>query len=347
MKPAHRMERIFRRAIGDPGIARTAARVESFWKARNIVQYFYYHLAFLAVLFLPWWDNFLTRANFSPLWPIAWAGYTTFPAAVNIVRVTFLIGTFAGAFFYRHRLGRIAAFLGIVQFHTLESSFGQPNHQWYPWLYIALLFLFLPDAWGGRGQTREDRKKFLIIFWGAQALFLLTYSMAGLGKFWGALQQFAASQPNAFSPNAFALQIADWSTLMQSRPLLAPFFVAHPLAGWPLYLGALYLQLFAVAAAFRPAIAKLWALGLILFHIGTYLTMDIYFLPPILLLLLLFFDSPFRDPRTAWRNVLFDLPLIGSVIKLSARGIPRTGDRDQDTMLPSRVAPDYNRYERL
>lgn len=314
-----RARTILRATLGYPSIGEQTAREGPFGKARDIVRYFYYHLVFLAVFFLPSWDNFLTRANFSPLWPIAWAKYTSFPTVVTIVGFAFLTGALLGAFFYWHRIGRFLAFVGILQFHALESSFGQPSHQWYPWLYLSFLFLFLPDAWGELDRSVEKRKKFLLIFWGAQALFLLTYSMSGIGKLWSAIVQLAHGQPNAFSPNAFALQIADWLTQMQATTLLGSFIIAHPLVGWPFYLAMLYLLLFAVLAAFRPAIQKLWAFGLILFHIGTYLTMRIYFFPPVILLLLLFFDSPFRSPGTTWRDILANLPFVGWAIERLVR----------------------------
>lgn len=310
-----RVQKIFRhidRSI-PPGEAPVG---QAFLKARGIVQYYYYHLLFLAVLFLPWWDPITARKGFSPLWPIAWSGALTLPVTIEIVRLVFLGGALVGAFFYWHRLGRIAGLLGILQFHALESSFGQPNHQWYLWLYTAILFLFFSDVWGKTDRLSADtRKKFLTVFWGGQALVLLTYSLSGLGKLMGALQQLAAGQVNSFSPTALSLLIADWLPQMQARTVLGSVIIEHPWLGWPLYLGAWYFQLFALVAAFRPSIQKLWAVGLILFHIGTYLTMEIYFLPPVLLLLLLFFDSPFRSPHTTGKDVLTDLPLFGWALR--------------------------------
>ena len=140
--------------------------------------------------------------------------------------------------------------------------------------------------------------------------------MSGFGKVYGTLTQFYHGQMTAFSPDAFAYHIAFWLPRIQTETVLGPFLIAHPWVGWPLFVGNIYLQFFAITAAFRPSLQKLWAVGLIFFHIGTFVTMYISFMPPILLLLLLFFNSPFREKHTTWKSIVLDLPIFSILYRI-------------------------------
>jgi hypothetical protein len=112
----------------------------------------------------------------------------------------------------------------------------------------------------------------------------------------------------ALAPEALARHVANLVLQNNSQPLLADWLVNHPLMSWPLYLGALYLEAFAVLVAFRPALHRVWGGGLILFHLGIGAGMNIWFTPPLFLLALLFLNSPFHQPQTTWRQVLWQLP---------------------------------------
>lgn len=282
---------------------------EAFAKAAHITQYFYYVLLFAAIFTLPMWDFAVQRRDFSPVWSMAWTSLVDYETAVNIIRFLFLGTALVGAFWWKHRVARLLAFLGILQFHAFESSFAGINHQWYLWVYAALLFVFLPDP---KEKTEpKDRKLFLLVFWGTQVFILLTYTMSGLGKLLGALGQMLEGQAHAFLPQAFSLHIAYWMNAIQSTTLLGPFVVEHPFIVWPFFVASMYVLAFSLWAAFKPSLHKLWAFFLILFHIGTFLTMKILFVPPALLLTILFFDSPFANPKTDWRKTLSDIPLAG------------------------------------
>ncbi|MDP2735832.1 MAG: hypothetical protein Q8P12_06520 [bacterium] len=288
---------------------------EAFRKAAHITQYFYYILLFVAIFTLPMWDFAVQRADFSPVWSMAWTGLFDYDTAVNIIRFLFLGAALVGAFLWKHRAARFLAFLGILQFHAFESSFSAINHQWYLWVYVALLFVFLPDV--RQKATAAERGRFLLVFWGAQAFILLTYSMSGLGKLLGAAGQMLQGQVHAFLPEAFSLHIAYWMNAIQGTTLLGPFIVDHPFIVWPFFVASMYVLVFALWAAFKPSLHKLWAFLLILFHIGTFLTMNILFVPPTLLLLILFFDSPFASPDAGWRKTLSGIPLFGKAFDLA------------------------------
>jgi hypothetical protein len=296
---------------GPVSISRLAGEAWSFVKAETSVRYFYYILLYLAVTNFQWWGSVANRQNFDPIWPLFWARDLEYAQTIIVVQFTHLITALLAAVFFRHRWARFLAFVGISQFHGLESSFGQPNHQWYLFLFVSLFFVFLPDVWKrDKEASFEDKKKLLMVFWGAQAITMLTYFMSGLGKFLGVYYQYMAGQIHGLSPNAFAYQIANWLPKLQVDPVLGEFFINHPLLGWPLYAGIHFVMILSPLVLFRPQLQKLWAVSLILFHVGTYVAMDISFTPPVMLLILLFFNSPFVKPGTTLYSSLFPVRVL-------------------------------------
>lgn len=280
----------------------------------TLVSYFYYFAPFVAFYYAA--TPLKLKQNFDPLWPLFWTSPLGLSYA-NVVDVlaVFCIGTaLLGAFLYRHRLVRFLVFLGFWQAHALESSFGTPNHQWYMWVYVSLIFVMLPDIW--RVRTPSKNRIFLLYVWGAQALVALMYSMAGLTKVMEAVHQYLLGQINAFSMEAFAYQIAYFVPRLQERAALAPLIVEHPIVGWFPYVALVLVQLFSLWIMVRPSLSKPWVFFMVLFHFLTYFTMGIAFHPQIILVILLFFASPFAKPYTSFVEFLRDLPIIGQVVDL-------------------------------
>lgn len=293
-----------------------------FEKARLIVRFFYYHLIFLSFLLMLWTDSYAQRPNFSPVWSLAWTDWLSAPIAINAIRFFFLASALVGGWWHDHWMGRLVAFTGVFQFHAMVNSFGITNHQWLPWLYASFLFLFLPDARAGREASYEERKKFLFIVWGAQAVFLSTYFLSGFGKIYWSFWAEVQGDVSALAPSALARHIITELSRVKAIGIFGSFFAQYPLAGWPLSLGAVYLQFFSLWAAFRPALHKLWAFGLVMFHIGSYLIMNIVFFEPVVLLLILLASSPLENPRQTWRDTARDLPLFGWIFRVLMKPVP-------------------------
>lgn len=263
--------------------------------AKTLVSYFYYFVPFVAFFYTA--SPLRLRHNFQPIWPLDWAPYfhLDYITVVNIITVVFLATALAGIIFHHHRLARLFVFIGLWQAHALESSFGSPNHQWYMWVFVSLLFVLLPNVW--RKKTEESNRVFLLYVWGAQALVALMYSMAGLTKIMESVHQFLLGQVHGFSIDAFAYQIAYFVPRLQEEAVLAPLIVAHPILGWFPYVTLILVQACSLLIMVRPGLQKPWAVFMILFHFMTYFTMGISFHPQIILVILLFLHSPF-SPRT-------------------------------------------------
>jgi hypothetical protein len=94
---------------------------------------------------------------------------------------------------------------------------------------------------------------------------------------------------------------------------LGPWMIDHSLLAWPMMQATLYLQLFAAVIVFRPSLQKIWAAGLILFHVFSFLILTINF--PFNCFFLGLFFLVERQPQTSLRRMLADLPLFGMVFR--------------------------------
>ena len=83
---------------------------------------------------------------------------------------------------------------------------------------------------------------------------------------------------------------------------------------------AIYFELFALAAVFRPSLRRLWGVFLVTFHLGTLLIMTIAFSTNIMLLTLLLIAAP-GSPRGAslWETMR-NMPLIGLLLNRLPKG---------------------------
>jgi len=308
-----------KRFLRPPSITELSKKSSVMEKARTLVSYYYYVLPYIALLFVS--NGILDRQNFDPFWPLLWSTHFNidYATVVVIVKTSFVIVAALAAFLHKHTFFRILVFLAILHVHAIESSFGAINHQWYLWLYTSFIFIFLPNIWSEEKKTQDTDRKFLLFIWFAQALAMLTYSMAGLWKFVFALQQNIVGEVDGFALEAFSYQIANWVPRLQSEAILAPYVIAYPEVGWFFYVGLHFLQLFALWVMVRPSLQKIWALTLIIFHIGTYLTMGISFHPLVILIIILFFNTPFAKKSATAKDLVYDLPIVGQLLEWFAR----------------------------
>ena len=289
-------------------------------EAARLVPFMYYFMTFIAFMNLEGLNHLISnpRGELSPRWPIFWAGYFDQAAATSAIIIFFVISSLIAAVFYRNILARVLAFLGFLQFHAFNSSFGYPNHQWDVWLWVSFIFIFFPNIWS-QSVSEATKKKFLLVFWAAQAYLLMTYSMSGLGKIYDSVWQALAGEAHSFSLDAAALHVSTLLYSLQQSTPLGPLIVEHPWLGWIPFVGIIYLEFFSLYVAFTPSLHRIWGVGLVLFHMGTYLAMRAIFVSPVPLLLLLLLSSPF--PGKPGLAPLIDLPLFGKLARLFIKKI--------------------------
>ena len=287
-----------------------------FTLAQGLIHAFYAFILYLAVAQMTEIPVYAQRTTFHPLWPVGWLPRGDLTVAVRVL-FGFSLGTslFAAALPGR-RTARVLVCLGLLEYVALKNSYGKIGHSMHLPVLLSMLFVLLPRGWERPAPRtgRTLRQGTLLIFWTAGAAVLLSYTMSGIGKLGGALYQLARFQPNAFTPGALGTHIAQRLLQTDSHSLLGSWIIEHPWLTWPALPFAVYLELFSVVIAFRPALARVWAAALVAFHIGNYFTMTIAFPPSCFLLALFFFRSPFEPAGGFWRTEVFSVPVLGDML---------------------------------
>lgn len=284
------------------------------WKTiERIVAVFYAGVVFFVCWHLHAWKNILERRTDEWLWPLLWINAERRTVSIHSIMSLYLLGPLLAAFFPKLRWVRILAFLGIFLGTALLNSGGRIGHSSHALVLCAFVLVFLPD----HPVNRAGRHHGILVFWAATAIFLLTYTMSGIGKICGGLWQIALGERSSFHPEALALHIADRLLQTHSTSLLGDWIIQFPLIGWPLMLATIYFQSLALVFAFRPEWLRFLAFVLIAFHLASYFTMTIIFAPSVFLLLIFLAHSPFAPPATPWRTRLQTLPLVGPWITSS------------------------------
>jgi hypothetical protein len=256
-------------------------------------------------------------------WPVAWLNLVD-PATFAPLVLAFGFATaLLGALLPEKRAVRALVFLGLLEVLALKFSFGKIHHLMHGWLFSTFLFVWLPDrAFDAHRASRTDRQSTLLVFSAAQFAVAMTYSLAGLGKVLGTIYQATVGQITPLHPTALARHLADRILQTHADSLLGPWMIEHAYALWPLMLGTMYLQLFAVCAALRPRLHRLWGFGLLGFHATSVLSLTIDFNPNIMLLGVLYLASPFAPPSWDIPKTLRALPGAGWLSRVRRESRP-------------------------
>lgn len=275
---------------------------------------------------LRWLDR-STQPGATPelLWPVKWMGFLDLTTAATGAHVAAIVAAVLCAAAPQRRVLRVLSLLAFLEVLALSWSYGKVSHIWHAWLWGgACLLLMMPAHRRDDVMARRAlRQQALFAVWLAQALLLLFYSLTGFWKVVGLALQLARGQTHVLAPDALAIQIANRLMETGSTSPLGPFVIAHPLVGWPAVIVVLYLELFAVVVAFRPALHRVWAACLIAFHVVVYVTMNIDFSGQVLIVALLFFGSPFAPRGFLGVDALGDLPVVGALVRRAGRVLRR------------------------
>lgn len=293
---------------------------ERFAAAQAVVGAFYAAILFFAALDLFGWQGYLARTELDPRWPVAWLHLVDPRTGIAAILWLQLAGGVLGVALSRYRWARIVVFVSLLEVLALDFSFGAVNHGDHLGVLVAFVLIFLPAGWHGANQegpeSRTVRVATLEVFAGVQALILLTYSMAGMWKAGGVLEQWVRGEWVTYlHPGGLARQVAAKMIEDDAPSLLGPWLVEHPWVGWLPGIATIYLELFALWAVARPSLHRAWGLGLALFHLLSHLTLGVGFPQNVLWLVLFLGLSPFRPSLGSkppdWRRAAADLPLLG------------------------------------
>lgn len=317
--------RVRLRAQGDPTTA-CARQRRAFDRAVLLVRVYYAATLYLIALELPQWRGWSEATALAPSWPVAWIGLIGVGPAVHLIMSFAIAATLAAAVVPSSRAARVLVAIALLELVALHYSFGRIGSGWGTWLWAALLFVLLPHDRAGvdTPAARAGRQKYLTVFWAVQLMVFGSFALSGAWKVVYAAGQIAAGEVHAFAPSALARHVAGQLFFSGKTSVLGRAIIENPILGWLPFLGVLYVQLGALAAAFRPTLHGIWAVALIAFHLATTVVLAMTFPRSVLLLAILCAASPFAPVEMYWRRVGTDLPFVGPLLRRGRRAGPAT-----------------------
>ncbi len=308
------MRRLLLTRVADSPIGLFEHHTRTFCRIQFLIRAFYAFLAYITILLIPEWGAIIGHPPVMPLWPVLWLNWVPLKAGILTILLLYTGGALLAASLPQLRVTRILAFLGVIEYWAFNNSLGKVGHSLHWTLLVSFVLIFLPAGWHRSDQTRRIIKQStLLTFWAAQATMALTYSMAGLIKIVGGVFQFTHGQPNLFRPDALARHVADRLLQTNSQSWLGGLLIDHLWLSWPMFLGTVYLELFLLLTVFRPRLQPAFVVGLVLFHIGSYLTMTIIFPQNCFLMFLFFAGMPLLRGPWHWEDFLRDWPIFGDL----------------------------------
>jgi hypothetical protein len=232
------------------------------------------------------------------LWPTFWFASFEWDQVATFVPLVTLLSALAAVLWPHRLLPRLLVFVGVLTFTAAHfTNKSKIDHNFHTLLAALFVFVFLPRVVAGAADEERRRASYCEVFWGAQALVLLTYTLAGCCKLMGVGIALWLGELTAFHSDAMGLHIAQtWGRAQDT--LLGHALARNPTLGQLGYVAAIYFEVTAVVAAFRPRLHLVWGAALVLLHVGVVLTMGILFMESSLVLLVLLCLSPFA-PREA------------------------------------------------
>ncbi|HXU44017.1 MAG TPA: hypothetical protein VN783_00710, partial [Thermoanaerobaculia bacterium] len=198
---------------------------ERFTAAQTLIAAYYAVLFFFAAGELFSWQGYLNTGDLAPRWPVFWLRFTGTRAGIAAILWLHLLGGLLAVTLTRYRWARVVIFVSLLEHIALKFSFGAVNHGDHLGVLLAFVLIFLPAGWHVRGSAdRTVRASTLLVFSGAQALLLLTYSMAGTWKAGGVVEQWIRGEFVTYlHPQGLAHQIAAKMIEDDAASILGPW----------------------------------------------------------------------------------------------------------------------------
>jgi hypothetical protein len=288
-----------------------------FGRAQYAVRFYYLISVFISYSMMPDISSLAGESNaWDFRWPVAWLSMFAGSRLIEWLPVALVFASLLTFQFPTYRAARVVFAILCLFVSALENSQGAMGHEFHFWVWIGICLVFLPSVQSSGTLPRTYKMTYLSVIVAVQALILVFYSLAGFWKVRYGLGPLLHGIEGNFAPRGLALQLADRMLETGTSPLLADFVITNYWLIWPMFLALMYIQLVAVLVVLRPRLHVVWGHLLILFHIGTWLLMEIEFTQNVLFLGLLFVMSPFRPREWNFREALSDLPGLGLPVRL-------------------------------
>jgi hypothetical protein len=316
------IERRLRQFLRGPARSRVfsaAAQRASYLQAQWLVRTFY--LATLVVAF-KLAEEVFTTVNGSPLsdplWPVFWLRWTDPIAATKVLVTALLIASALCVIVPESRAVRVFLALAFVETTAVRLSFGYFFHSYHIWLWLAVVFAAFPidrDWRSALGDRPSRRHGSLSVFFFAQAMVALFYSLSGLWKALGGVF-IPEGHISSFSPRALEMLVLGGWMQNAHETILQDMFQLALWIGWPTHVFVIYVELFMLIAVFRPEMHRPFGIVLMAFHLMVWMLMGIQFVFSPMTMALLFVFSPFASTSGSIWTDLRQAPLFGDMISV-------------------------------
>ena len=296
-----------------------------FERARMIVLFYYIASVYISAQLLVGIGAAVeTTKSWDFLWPLYWVDPNYARTQLRVVATLCFLSSLLAVVFHRVLAIRILFCVLFLMSSTVANSSAGINHGTHAWFWVSFALIFLPGEKHAtqNNSSRARMMSYITTVALVQTLLFLFYSMSGFWKIGIGIQAAIRGQDGGFSPQGLAYNLADRIVQTNTDPLLANFFIDNYFLAWFGLLAIMYIQFTAISVAFRPNLHRLWGMLLILFHLGTWLLMEILFNAHVLLLTMFFVFSPFRPEKIELRDIFADLPLLGHLVPLFYKAFP-------------------------
>lgn len=200
----------------------------------------------------------------------------------------------------------ISAVFYTLSFGFVKCSFGIDDHDQLIPVYSAISLAFMP-SFKENETVRIKRHISIIYFWIFHLMFFLPYFVSGLTKlFYGGIYQLFFDSVSIYSPKALALVTDYYLFMIRDSSWLKSLVMENLWLSGSLYVLATILELACILPLWFPKLWKIMVLKLILFHIAVMYVLNIWFSTNILILLIVFYNTPFAYPLNSFLKDFFN-----------------------------------------
>lgn len=270
-------------------------------RIRFQIDIFYFYILFLSIsTFSPFnqfpeWDTILNSQHlFEPIWALKWmSSIENWKLCVRLIFCFFLVNSVLGTLVWkRSKLSRIAIFFSYLLYISLISSFGKIDHYLHLALICSFILIFVPSSKSSNSIDYNLPK----IFFGIQAIILLTYFYSGMFKIYGILDQELLGLKSALYPDSLAQNLSKTSFASSTDYFLQSMILHSPSYFYSIVLiVGFFIEFLSIYVIFRPKVHRIWGLLLILLHTGILLSVGPDFTYQVIVIGIFILFSPFSN----------------------------------------------------
>lgn len=203
--------------------------------------------------------------------PVSWLpGFDV--QQLGLALVFAIMGLSVACFLNPHSswLRKILFFIFLI-FEIQFNDVGAATHLYEFWLWSSLALALMPKL----NTSAKSSEHLTLGIKTCISIILLLYFLSGFWKTYGAFEQILAGEPHLFTSEGLLFHMYSEIIRAGAKPLLLNFLSTHSFLNPILSVSVVVLQLSCVIGIFKTHWHRYLGFGLLLFHAGTALILDI------------------------------------------------------------------------